>query len=184
MKLQTAEALNAELQKLILASRQVHPPQHRQSRNYKNLHLPNTNAVRYQQQSPAMISSQPAQTLTSNPAKSVFDSPSYPDSVFSAYPSRHINADEKLAHEEPYIIYSSSHSDFLFPSALTTNHSAAGIGKFPYPASSSLCSSSHCRSLSSPLISPSSSSSPRTLTSLALYSNAGSASPNPRAGDH
>jgi len=179
MKLQTAEALDAELQKLILASHQIHPPQHRQSRNYKNLHLPNTSIVGCQSQSPVTSPPQRVQALTSTPAGilSIFDSPSHP--VFSAYPSRHINADEKLVHEEPYVIYSSSHSGFVFPSAPTTNHSAAGIGEF---SSASLRSPFHCRSLPSPLTSPSSSSYPRTLTPLA--SCAGSTSPKPRTGDH
>lgn len=181
MKLQTAEVLDAELQKLILASHQIHPPQHRQSRNYKNLHLPNTSIVGCQSKSPVMTSPpQRVQALTSTPAGSIFDSPSHP--VFSAYPSRHINAGEKLVHEEPYIIYSSSHSGFVFPSIPTTNHSAAGIGEFPYPASASLRSPFRCRSLPSPLTSPSSSSFPRTLTPLA--SCAGSTSPKPRTGDH
>ncbi|KAF5353390.1 hypothetical protein D9756_008060 [Leucocoprinus leucothites] len=210
MKLQTAEALDAELTKLILASRHVHPPQHRQSRNYKNLHLANTNTTRYQPQSritPPASQPQRVQVPAFVPTRGIFDSPS---SVFSSYhsSSHHTNnIDEELDSGEPYIFYSSSssfstcapRSGSTLPSInlSTTKPQAAGIGEFPYPASLSSPSSSspssssssspfHSQSISSPapLTSPSSSSSPRIPTSRNSCSTTGSASPRPRVGDH
>ncbi|KXN83529.1 hypothetical protein AN958_01260 [Leucoagaricus sp. SymC.cos] len=186
MKQQTISALDAELAKLVLASRQIAPPQHRQSRNYKNLHLPNTTASRYQPQNRPTSQLQRAQVPASMPTRGIFDSsPSYPNSVFSAYPPlHHSDVDEELDSGEPYILYSSSISSSS-PSTTSTTQ-AAGIGEFPYPSpsSSSPRSSSHSRSISltspAPLISPSSSSSPRTLTSPSIPP-AGS---TPIVGDH
>ncbi|KAJ3564818.1 hypothetical protein NP233_g8036 [Leucocoprinus birnbaumii] len=189
MKLQTAEALDAELQKLILASRHIHPPQHRQSRNYKNLHLPSATPSRGLSTSSSQP--QPAQVPASTPPRGIFDSP---NTAFSAYPSSQHTTSKELNSGEPYLFYSSSpsfstltsRSGSMLPSSSTSP--AAGIGEFPYPASpsDSSRSSSHSRSLSSPapLTSPSSSLSPRSLTSLNSYSTTVSASPKPRVGAH
>lgn len=126
-------ALDVELSKLALAAyaaRSVSPPQHRQCRNYKNLHLANTSYTPRTQPRTSLQS----KPQVSNPTRGIFDSSSYTYPSLLSYPSTE-DDDSQIDNEEPYLFYSSSTAPKR--SSTVTTSTAAGIGEFPMPISRS-----------------------------------------------